>query len=106
MDETAHMLKGGSGYMGAARMVKICAGIQGLVASGELSRAPELLDDLEEGIRTHPPRPAIRERDEEWLTIPHPAQVSTPPCRRLVSTSARRLCRLVSQDPIMRKLTS
>jgi two-component system, sensor histidine kinase and response regulator len=47
VDETAHMLKGGSGYMGAARMVKICAGIQGLVASGELSRAPELLDELE-----------------------------------------------------------
>ena len=47
VDETAHMLKGGSGYMGAARMVKICAGIQDLVASGELSRAPELLDELE-----------------------------------------------------------
>ena len=47
VDETAHMLKCGSGYMGAARMVKICAGIQGLVVSGELSRAPELLDELE-----------------------------------------------------------
>jgi hypothetical protein len=28
-------------------MVKICAGIQGLGASGELSRAPKLLDELE-----------------------------------------------------------
>jgi HPt (histidine-containing phosphotransfer) domain-containing protein len=41
------MLKGGSGYMGAGQMAKICAGIQGLGASGELSRAPELLDELE-----------------------------------------------------------
>jgi two-component system sensor histidine kinase/response regulator len=47
VDETAHMLKGGSGYMGASRMVKICAGIQGLVASGELSRASEMLNELE-----------------------------------------------------------
>jgi CheY-like chemotaxis protein/HPt (histidine-containing phosphotransfer) domain-containing protein len=47
VEETAHMLKGGSGYMGAGRMVEICAGIQGLGASGELSRAPELLDELE-----------------------------------------------------------
>jgi two-component system, sensor histidine kinase and response regulator len=47
VDETAHMLKGGSGYMGASQMVKICAGIQDLVASGELSRAPEMLDELE-----------------------------------------------------------
>ena len=41
------MLKGGSGYMGAIQMVKICAGIQDLGASGALSRAPELLDELE-----------------------------------------------------------
>jgi HPt (histidine-containing phosphotransfer) domain-containing protein len=41
------MLKGGSGYMGAVRMAKICAEIQGLGVSGELSRAPELLDELE-----------------------------------------------------------
>ena len=47
VEETAHMLKGGSGYMGAGQMAKICAGIQGLGASGELSRAPELLDELE-----------------------------------------------------------
>jgi two-component system, sensor histidine kinase and response regulator len=36
VEETAHMLKGGSGYMGAVQMAKICAGIQGLGASGEL----------------------------------------------------------------------
>jgi two-component system, sensor histidine kinase and response regulator len=47
VEETAHMLKGGSGYMGAVQMAEICAGIQGLGASGELSHAPELLDDLE-----------------------------------------------------------
>jgi HPt (histidine-containing phosphotransfer) domain-containing protein len=47
VEETAHMLKGGSGYMGAVQMAQICAGIQGLGASGELSRVPQLLDDLE-----------------------------------------------------------
>ena len=47
VEETAHMLKGGSGYMGAVQMARICAGIQALGASGELSRAPQLLDDLE-----------------------------------------------------------
>ena len=47
VEETAHMLKGGSGYMGAVQMAEICAGIQGVGASGELSRVPELLDELE-----------------------------------------------------------
>jgi CheY-like chemotaxis protein len=47
VEETAHMLKGGSGYMGGVQMAKICAEIQELGASGELSRVPELLDDLE-----------------------------------------------------------
>jgi two-component system, sensor histidine kinase and response regulator len=47
LEETAHMLKGGSGYMGAVQMAKICAGIQDLGASGELSRVTELLDELE-----------------------------------------------------------
>ena len=40
-------LKGGSGYMGAVRMKEICARLQELVASGDLSHAPELLEDLE-----------------------------------------------------------
>jgi signal transduction histidine kinase/DNA-binding response OmpR family regulator len=47
VEETAHMLKGGSGYMGAAHMAELCAEIQGLGASDDLSRAPELLDALE-----------------------------------------------------------
>src|ERR687889_1285885 len=47
VEETAHMLKGGSGYMGAVQMAEICAGIQGVGASGELSRVPEPLDELE-----------------------------------------------------------
>jgi CheY-like chemotaxis protein/HPt (histidine-containing phosphotransfer) domain-containing protein len=47
VEETAHMLKGGSGYMGATRMAEICAEIQALGASNELSRVPELLDALE-----------------------------------------------------------
>ena len=47
VEETAHMLKGGSGYMGATRMAEICAEIQELGASGELSSVPELLDALQ-----------------------------------------------------------
>jgi HPt (histidine-containing phosphotransfer) domain-containing protein len=47
VEETAHLLKGGSGYMGAVRMVEICTELQELGATGELSRAPELLDALE-----------------------------------------------------------
>jgi signal transduction histidine kinase/DNA-binding response OmpR family regulator len=58
VEETAHMLKGGSGYMGAVQMAEICAGIQGLGASGELSRAPELLDELEAEFKRI--RPALR----------------------------------------------
>jgi histidine phosphotransfer protein HptB len=47
MEETAHMLKCGSGYMGAARMAQMCARLEEIGASGELSRAPELLDAIE-----------------------------------------------------------
>ena len=47
VEETAHMLKGGSGYMGAVHMAEICGEIQALGASGDLSHAPELLDALE-----------------------------------------------------------
>ena len=47
VEETAHMLKGGSGYMGAVHMAEICGEIQALGSSGELSHAPELLDTLE-----------------------------------------------------------
>jgi two-component system, sensor histidine kinase and response regulator len=55
VEETTHMFKGGTGYMGAVQMVEICAGIQDLGASGELSRAPALLDEREaEFKRIHP----------------------------------------------------
>jgi len=47
VEETAHLLKGGSGYMGAVHMLEICIRIQELGISGDLSRAPELLDALE-----------------------------------------------------------
>jgi HPt (histidine-containing phosphotransfer) domain-containing protein len=55
VEETAHLLKGGSGYMGAVRMVEICTRLQELGISGDLSRAPELIDALEaEFERVHP----------------------------------------------------
>jgi len=55
VEETAHLLKGGSGYMGAVHMVEICTRLQELGISGELSHAPELLDALEkEFARVHP----------------------------------------------------
>jgi signal transduction histidine kinase/CheY-like chemotaxis protein len=57
VEETAHMLKGGSGYMGATQMAEVCAIIQNLGASGEFSRAPELLDALEEEFKRI--RPAL-----------------------------------------------
>ena len=60
VEETAHMLKGGSGYMGAVHMAEICGGLQGLGASGELSRAPELLDALEAEFNRI--RPALESR--------------------------------------------
>jgi CheY-like chemotaxis protein len=60
VEETAHMLKGGSGYMGAVRMSEICADIQALGASGELSSAPELLDALEAEFKRI--RPALESR--------------------------------------------
>src|SRR5215218_10319405 len=47
VEEKAHMLKGGSGYMGAARLAQMCARLEESGASGELSRAPELLDAIE-----------------------------------------------------------
>jgi signal transduction histidine kinase/CheY-like chemotaxis protein len=48
VEETAHLLKGGSGYMGASRMAEICARLQEGASSGDLAQAPELLDALEE----------------------------------------------------------
>jgi two-component system, sensor histidine kinase and response regulator len=47
VEEKAHMLKGGSGYMGAARMAQMCARLEQLGASGDLAPVPELLDAIE-----------------------------------------------------------
>jgi len=44
----AHTLKGSSGNMGATRMTAICSELEDVGASGDLSRAPELLERLEE----------------------------------------------------------
>jgi two-component system sensor histidine kinase/response regulator len=44
----AHTLKGSSGNMGATRMTTICSELEAVGASGDLSRAPELLERLEE----------------------------------------------------------
>jgi CheY-like chemotaxis protein/HPt (histidine-containing phosphotransfer) domain-containing protein len=43
----AHTLKGSCGNMGAQRMAAICAKLQDIGASGDLTRAPELLKQLE-----------------------------------------------------------
>jgi len=47
VEETAHLLKGGCGYVGAVRMVEICTRLQEQAISGELSQAPGLIDALE-----------------------------------------------------------
>jgi len=48
VQRVAHTLKGSSGNMGAARMSDICAELQDVGASGDLARAPDLLEGLEE----------------------------------------------------------
>ena len=48
VERVAHTLKGSSGNMGATRMSVICAELQDVGASGELARAPDLLEGLEE----------------------------------------------------------
>ena len=48
VERVAHTLKGSSGNMGATRMSAICAELQDIGASGELARAPDLLEGLEE----------------------------------------------------------
>jgi two-component system, sensor histidine kinase and response regulator len=45
---TAHVLKGGSGSMGARGMSGLCAQLEEVGASGDLSRAPELLGRIRE----------------------------------------------------------
>ncbi len=48
VERIAHTLKGSSGSMGAKTMAEICAELQDVGASGDLSRAPELFGRLEE----------------------------------------------------------
>ena len=48
VERVAHTLKGSSGNMGAVRMSGICAELQDVGASGDLTRAPDLLAGLEE----------------------------------------------------------
>jgi CheY-like chemotaxis protein len=48
VERIAHTLKGSSGNMGARRMSVFCAELQEIGASGDLARAPKLLERLEE----------------------------------------------------------
>ena len=48
VEQIAHTLTGSSGNMGATRMAAICSELEDVGASGDLSRAPELLERLEE----------------------------------------------------------
>jgi two-component system sensor histidine kinase/response regulator len=48
VERISHTLKGSSGSMGAKTMAEICAELQDVGASGDLSRAPELFGRLEE----------------------------------------------------------
>ena len=48
VERIAHTPKGSSGNMGAQKMSAICAELEDVGASGDLSRAPELLERLEE----------------------------------------------------------
>jgi CheY-like chemotaxis protein/HPt (histidine-containing phosphotransfer) domain-containing protein len=47
-ERVAHTLKGSSGNMGAKEMAAICAELQDTGSSGDLTRAPELLEQLED----------------------------------------------------------
>ncbi len=47
VERIAHSLKGSSGSMGAQRMSAMCAELQDVGASGDLYRAPGLLNRLE-----------------------------------------------------------
>ncbi len=53
--QVAHALKGSSGNMGATRMASICAELEEVGVSEDLTKAPKLLDQLEaEFSRVHP----------------------------------------------------
>jgi HPt (histidine-containing phosphotransfer) domain-containing protein len=46
VERVAHTLKGNSVNMGAVRMAALCAELEDVGASGDLSRGPELLERL------------------------------------------------------------
>jgi HPt (histidine-containing phosphotransfer) domain-containing protein len=48
VERVAHTIKGGSGNMGVKGMAQICAELENAGASGDLSRAPALVGQLEE----------------------------------------------------------
>jgi two-component system, sensor histidine kinase and response regulator len=48
VERAAHILKGGSGSMGARRMSGLCAQLEDLGASGDLSQGSELLGRIKE----------------------------------------------------------
>ncbi len=47
VEQTVHTLKGSCSNMGAWRMANLCAKLQELSRSGDLTPAPELLDQLQ-----------------------------------------------------------
>ena len=57
-----HTLKGSSGNIGATRMASICAELQDVGASGDLGRAPGLLEGLEQEYQRV--RPALEKETE------------------------------------------
>ncbi len=63
---SAHTLKGSSGNMGAKRMAALCAELESVSASGDLARAPELLERLEEEFgRVRPTLEALLARSQD-----------------------------------------
>jgi HPt (histidine-containing phosphotransfer) domain-containing protein len=47
VNQMAHNLKGSSGNLGATRMTKLCAELEDAGASGDLSHAQQMLQQLE-----------------------------------------------------------
>lgn len=63
VQKLAHSLKGSSGNMGARRMQDICTELQEIGESGDLTNAPELLEQLEvEFDRVRPELNVLKER--------------------------------------------
>jgi HPt (histidine-containing phosphotransfer) domain-containing protein len=62
IERVAHTLKGTCGNMGATRMAAICAELEDVGRSGELERAPLVVDRLEAELKR------VREELEKVLT--------------------------------------